>query len=155
MERDPVPTPPASHHVPDGRADDELRVAAVREQLEIGVKATETGAVRVRTVVHEDVRSVPVSLRSQKVTVERTAVNRVVERKDEPRQEGDTLNNIVEQDHRAIKRRTRPMLGFKDFCCARILLSGIEIMHMIAKGQMKGAGKLKRSAARQIYSLAM
>ena len=36
------------------------------------------------------------------------------------------LNNIVEQDHRAIKRRTRPMMGFKDFRCARIILSGIE-----------------------------
>src|ERR1700682_4949042 len=38
------------------------------------------------------------------------------------------LNNIVEQDHRAIKRRTRPMMGFKDFRCARIILSGIEVM---------------------------
>ncbi|MGF6368966.1 transposase-like protein [Paraburkholderia sp. RAU6.4a] len=44
------------------------------------------------------------------------------------------LNNIVEQDHRAIKRRTRPMLGFKDFHCARIILGGIEVMHMISKG---------------------
>ena len=43
------------------------------------------------------------------------------------------LNNIVEQDHRAIKRRTRPTLGFKDFRCARILLSGIEFMHMISQ----------------------
>jgi len=34
------------------------------------------------------------------------------------------LNNIVEQDHRAIKRRTRPMLGFKDFNCARVIPSG-------------------------------
>src|SRR6202011_1519753 len=41
------------------------------------------------------------------------------------------LNNIVEQDHRAIKRITKPMLGFKDFRCARIILSGIEVMHMI------------------------
>ena len=65
------------------------------------------------------------------------------------------LNNIVEQDHRAIKRRTRPMLGFKDFRCARIILSGIEVMHMIAKGQMKYAGKIKPSAARQFYSLVM
>jgi transposase-like protein len=60
----------------------------------------------------------------------------------------------VEQDHRAIKRRTRPMLGFKDFRCARILLSGIELMHMIAKGQMKDADKFEPSAARQFYSLA-
>lgn len=65
------------------------------------------------------------------------------------------LNNVVEQDHRAIKRRTRPMLGFKDFRCARILLSGIELMHMIAKGQMEDAGKLKPSAAQQFYSLAI
>lgn len=43
------------------------------------------------------------------------------------------LGNVVEQDHRAIKRRIRPMLGFKSFRCARILLGGIEVMHMIAK----------------------
>ena len=36
------------------------------------------------------------------------------------------LNNIVEQGHRAIKRITRPMLGFKTFCCARIIIAGIE-----------------------------
>ncbi|SIT35922.1 hypothetical protein BN2475_60004 [Paraburkholderia ribeironis] len=49
------------------------------------------------------------------------------------------LNNLVGHDHRAIKRRTRPMLDFKTFRCARILLGGIEIMHMIVKGQMKCA----------------
>jgi transposase-like protein len=38
-----------------------------------------------------------------------------------------------EQDHRAIKRRTLPMLGFKNFRRARILVGGIETMHMIAK----------------------
>jgi putative transposase len=63
------------------------------------------------------------------------------------------LNNIVEQDHRAIKRRTRPMLGFQKFACARILLNGIELMHMIYKGQMKSHG-LERTAAQQFYSLA-
>jgi putative transposase len=47
------------------------------------------------------------------------------------------------------------MLGFKDFPCARIILSGIEVMHMIAKGQMKYAGKINPSAARQFYSLVM
>jgi hypothetical protein len=45
------------------------------------------------------------------------------------------LNNIVEQDHRAIKRIARPMLGFKSFRCASILIAGIETMHMIRKGQ--------------------
>jgi transposase-like protein len=42
------------------------------------------------------------------------------------------LNNIVEQDHRAIKRIIRPMMGFKDFCWARIILSGIELNGMNA-----------------------
>ncbi|MGF7192190.1 transposase-like protein [Robbsia andropogonis] len=51
------------------------------------------------------------------------------------------LNNLVEQDHRAIKRRTRPMMGFKTFRCARIMLGGIEIMHMIRKGQTNSGDK--------------
>jgi transposase-like protein len=63
------------------------------------------------------------------------------------------LNNIAEQDHRAIKRRTRPMLGFKDFRCARILLSGIERMHMIRKGQMRNGGR-EQAPAQLFYSLA-
>jgi putative transposase len=62
------------------------------------------------------------------------------------------LNNIVEQDHRAIKRRTRPMMDFKDFRCARIILSAIETMHMIRKGQMKDSG-VTRTAADRLYSL--
>jgi transposase-like protein len=64
------------------------------------------------------------------------------------------LNNLVEQDHRAIKRRTRPMLGFKTFRCARILLTGIEVMHMIAKGQMKCSRGTHPSGADQFYDLA-
>ncbi|WP_175908193.1 IS6 family transposase [Burkholderia seminalis] len=63
------------------------------------------------------------------------------------------LNNIVDQDHRAIKRRTHPMMGFKNFRCARIVLGGIEVMHMIRKGQMKAIRK-NRTAAEQFYSLA-
>ena len=63
------------------------------------------------------------------------------------------LNNIIEQDHRAIKRRTRPMLGFKSFRCARILLGGIEVAHMISKGQMKDNGA-RQTFAEQFYSLA-
>ncbi|WP_299948636.1 IS6 family transposase [uncultured Ruegeria sp.] len=46
------------------------------------------------------------------------------------------LNNIVEQDHRFIKRRTRPMLGFKSFNSASATLAGIETAHMIRKGQL-------------------
>jgi putative transposase len=62
------------------------------------------------------------------------------------------LNNVAEQDHRAIKCIIRPMLGFKDFRCAHAILSGIEIMHMIAKGQMIHSGKIKPSEACQFYS---
>ncbi|MFM0351594.1 transposase [Paraburkholderia sp. RL17-347-BIC-D] len=64
------------------------------------------------------------------------------------------LNNLVELDHRAIKRRTGPMLGFKTFRCVRILPGGIEVMHMIAKGQMKCARGTHPSAADQFYELA-
>jgi putative transposase len=46
-------------------------------------------------------------------------------------------NNFVEHDHKAIKHRTQPMLGFKTFSRARILITGIEDIHMIYKGQMK------------------
>jgi len=65
------------------------------------------------------------------------------------------LNNLIEQDHRAIKRRTRPMPGFKTFRCARILLGGIAVMHMIAKGLMKCAHATHPSAADQFYNLAI
>jgi putative transposase len=64
------------------------------------------------------------------------------------------LNNIVEQDHRAIKRITRPMLGFKTFRCARILIAGVEVMHMIRKGQLGAIKEQASSAANQFYSLA-
>lgn len=48
------------------------------------------------------------------------------------------LNNIVEQDHRFIKKRTRPMLGFKNFFSAKETISGIENIRMIQKGQILG-----------------
>jgi transposase-like protein len=64
------------------------------------------------------------------------------------------LNNIVEQDHRAIKRIVRPMLGFKSFRCARILIGGIETMHMIRKGQYDRTTWRTMSAANHFYSLA-
>jgi putative transposase len=51
------------------------------------------------------------------------------------------LNNIVEQDHRFIKRITRPMLGFKAFHSAAATLAGIEAAHMIRKGQIFAEGE--------------
>ena len=49
------------------------------------------------------------------------------------------LNNIMEQDHRFIKKRTKPMLGFKNFQSAKITIAGIENIRMIQKGQIIGA----------------
>src|ERR1041384_663050 len=46
------------------------------------------------------------------------------------------LNNIVEQDHRGVKRIPRPMLGLKAFDAAQSTLVGIELMHMIKKRQL-------------------
>jgi putative transposase len=65
------------------------------------------------------------------------------------------FNNIVEQDHRAVKGVTRPMLGFKSFEAAQGTLVGIELMHMIKKRQMiMEAGDEGLTAAELFYSLA-
>jgi len=50
------------------------------------------------------------------------------------------LNNILEQDHRFIKRITRPMLGFKAFQFATATIAGIDVAHMIRKGQFATNG---------------
>ena len=63
------------------------------------------------------------------------------------------LNNIVEQDHRAVKRLARPMLGFKSFRSAQVTLTGIELMHMIRKGQLLLTGELR--PVQQFHSLAV
>ena len=51
------------------------------------------------------------------------------------------LNNIVEQDHRFIKRRINPGLGFFSFKTARWTIVEYEAMHMMRKGQVEGIGK--------------
>ena len=64
------------------------------------------------------------------------------------------LNNMVEQDHRAVKRVTDPMLGFKSFWSAKKLIAEIETMHMVKKGQWHCPVGQAMSAAQQFYSLA-
>jgi transposase-like protein len=65
------------------------------------------------------------------------------------------LNNVVEQDHRAVKRITRPMLGCKSFTAAQDTLVGIELMHMIKKRQLVVEEADKgRTAVELFYSLA-
>lgn len=51
------------------------------------------------------------------------------------------LNNVVEQDHRFIKRLTKPGMGFSSFNTARRTLRGFEAMNMIRKGQVQGVEK--------------
>jgi putative transposase len=64
------------------------------------------------------------------------------------------LNNRIEQDHRAIKRRIRPMLGFKSLNSARVILGGIKLVHMMRKGQANYAHNLQLSLAEQFDLLA-
>ena len=64
------------------------------------------------------------------------------------------LNNIVEQDHRVVKRVTQPMLGLKFFWSARIVIAGIQTMHMTRKGQLNCPAGSTASAADQFYGLA-
>lgn len=49
------------------------------------------------------------------------------------------LNNLLEQDHRFIKKRVKPMLGFKSFRSAKITIAGIENIRIIQKGQIVGS----------------
>ena len=97
----------------------------------------------------------------EKVTMDKSGANKAA--MDEINGRGETpilvrqvkyLNNIVEQDRRAIKRLTRPMLNFKSFRAATSVLAGIELMHMIRKGQLMMEGCNERSFADQFYALA-
>ncbi|HDR3890713.1 TPA: DDE-type integrase/transposase/recombinase, partial [Bacillus cereus] len=63
------------------------------------------------------------------------------------------LNNIVEQDHRFIKRRVRSMLGFKSFKTAISILSGVEAMHMMKKGQLVLLDKSVQNQKEFIHTL--
>ncbi len=62
------------------------------------------------------------------------------------------LNNIIEQDHRGIKRIVNPMMGFKSFRTAEATVCGIELYRMLKKGQHNDASN--SSAFEQFYALA-
>lgn len=98
----------------------------------------------------------------EKITVDKSGANTAAVRGliedsglDMELRQSKYLNNIVEQDHQAVKRRTRPMMGFKSFHTARRLIAGIETMHMIRKGQMSCPKGSHTPAPQQFYSLAM
>jgi len=62
------------------------------------------------------------------------------------------LNNRVEQDHRFIKRLTKPGMGFGSFNTARRTLRGMEAMNMIRKGQVQGVEKGNVRASIELVS---
>ncbi|MFT5731177.1 MAG: putative transposase [Desulforhopalus sp.] len=79
----------------------------------------------------------------EKITIDGSAANKAAI--EEFNSDNDTtiearqvkyLNNVVEQDHRAIKRITNSVLGFKAFDSASITLNGIEMVHALRKGQL-------------------
>ena len=97
----------------------------------------------------------------EKITMDKSGANKAA--MDEINARGETpvivrqvkyLNNVVEQDHRAIKRVTKPMMNFKSFRLARRVLAGIELMHMIRKGQLLLQGCSELPFADQFYALA-
>ena len=53
-----------------------------------------------------------------------------------------------------MKRKVRPMLGFKSFWAARCTIVGIEVMHAIRKGQLETPGHMSQTPAEQFYALA-
>ncbi|TBL57372.1 IS6 family transposase [Hafnia paralvei] len=79
---------------------------------------------------------------------------------DKPEEESITirqskyLNNLIEQGHRNIKRSIRPMLGFKSFRRAQTILAGIELVHMIRKGQLQHPAGNGLTPVEQFYLLA-
>jgi len=68
------------------------------------------------------------------------------------------LNNVVEQDHRFVKRRVNPRLGFGAFATEQRTLQGYEAMHMLHKGQIEGMAKgdilAQNCVINQLFALA-
>lgn len=68
-----------------------VRIASIEQRLEIDVVRKETGAVRIRKVVHKDAMEIPIVLRRRVVTLDRVQVNQFVDVEYAPRREGETL----------------------------------------------------------------
>jgi transposase, IS6 family len=103
-----------------------------------------------RTVVTDRLTSYPGALRELKRDGELWRCTR--------HRRGRWLNNLVEPDHRRIKRRTGPMLGFQSFRTARRTLAGVEAMAMLAKGQVRAVPRddmpAQRIVVHQVFGLA-
>ena len=97
----------------------------------------------------------------EKITIDKSGANKagleIINKKFKKSQkiqirEKKYLNNIVEQDHRFIKKIVNPAKGFKSFEAAAATISGIELHHMLRKGQHKKSRFL--NVLEQFYSLA-
>jgi transposase-like protein len=66
------------------------------------------------------------------------------------------LNNLIEQDHRRVKQRIRPMLGFKRFDNAAVTISGIELAEKIKKAQFKtGKLRIRKATMSELWTAAL
>ena len=99
--------------------------------------------------------------RPEKITIDKSGANKAAI--EEYNRENGTsieirqikyLNNIVEQDHRGIKRVTKHMLGFKSFHSASVTLNGIELVRMLKKGQTEVENDVLQTTAELFYDLA-
>jgi transposase-like protein len=109
------------------------------DHLLFGDRSREAAQVFFRKAVATHAETWPRSVNLDGHTASHLAMRLL--REEDPRWRGVTvrdrryLNNIVEQDHRAIKRRCASMLGLKSFKTAKITLAGIELAHRIRKQQ--------------------
>ncbi|QTL39947.1 IS6 family transposase [Xenorhabdus budapestensis] len=96
------------------------------------------------------------------VTIDKSGANKVAVdelNKGKPKEEvivirqNKYLNNLIEQDHRNVKQRTRPLLGFKNFRRAQTVLAGIEPVCMLRKGQYLQEPEYPTSPAAYFYRL--
>jgi len=120
----------------------ERDAAAARRFFRKALKQSHT--VNPRTITVDKNAAYPIALKTMKQGGElwRFAKLRQVK----------VLNNIVEQDHRRIKRLVRPGLGFKSFVSASQTIAGYEAMAMIRKGQVVGAPANDMSAQRDFIA---
>ena len=97
-----------------------------------------------REIVTDRLKSYPGALREMKREGELWRFTR--------HRRGQWLNNLVEQDHRRVKRLTGPMLGFQSFWTARRTLAGVEAMAMLAKGQVRAVPAADMPASGALYT---
>ena len=100
--------------------------------------------------------------RPEKITIDKSGANTAAIVSYNAEQDADVeirqvkyLNNIVEQDHRAIKRRVNASQGFRSFWAAWRTLAGYEVIHMIRKGQACGSALAARIGLLHRFIVAM